>query len=115
MKLRYRDRVTILNAPNSTGYGGQVIRNWDSPDVEVLPNVPAAVQPLSQFEETDRREMTITLWRMHCNVGLPITAESRVRWSGATGDLDVDGEVEVHAFQGRPHHVEATLRLVRDE
>jgi hypothetical protein len=117
MRHRYRDSVTILNAPQVTGYGGQEVRNWDA--AVPTPDVPADIYPVNtqsgSIEVTDRRELTITSWTLHCAATWPITATSRVRWAGAPGDLEVDGEVGVHPFHGLPHHVEATLRLVRDD
>lgn len=117
MRHRYRDAVTILNAPEVEGYGGQQVRNWDA--AVLTRDVPADVYPIStqsgSIEETDRRELTITSWNLHCAATWPLSAESRVRWAGAPGDLEVDGEVGVNPLRGLPHHVEATLRLVSDE
>lgn len=115
MKHRFRDVVTVLNAPEVSGYGGQEIRDWDH---AVPYRSPAEVQPVSTMsgaiEVTDRRNLTITRWRMHVPALTPIDAASRVLWDDPDAPLEVDGEVELHKLRGVPHHVEVNLRRATD-
>lgn len=114
----------MLNAPLAEGWGGQQSRDWAQQTVSEP--YAATVQPIStdagSTEETDRRQLTITSWRMFGGPELlqVLTAESRVRWDGAVGpenpegELEVDGEVGRFRLRGRDHHVAASLRRVSD-
>lgn len=110
--------ATLLNAEEVSGYGGQLQRDWpNATETRVVCNV----QPDSGSEELERRETTVTRWRLFCDPGKPLDAYSRVKWAGALepdgvtlSDLEVEGDVELHSLRGRPHHLEARLKRVRD-
>lgn len=116
--MKRGDVVTILNAPLSETYGGQLSRNWEA--AQLFPDVPADVQPIGSQEDTDRRDTAITRWRIILGPGEPLNAASRVRWAGAVregdplGELDVEGDVGLFKLRGRPHHQEAVLKRVVD-
>lgn len=115
----HQDRVTILNAPEAEGYGGQSIRQWQQ---ATATQVPATVQPFwaGGSEQTDRRDTTVSNWRIFVNPDAPLDYASRVIWEGAAregdpqGLLEVEGDVGLFKFGRRPHHKEATLRRTLD-
>lgn len=119
MHVSYLDACEVLNADLIDGYGGQETRDWNN---ATATTIPCNVQPDSGEEDTDRRETTITRWRLFCGPTAPLSAFSRVRWAGALepdgstpSDLEVDGDVEVHSLRGRRHHLEARLKRVSDD
>lgn len=119
MHVTYRDQADLVNAPLVSGYGGQQERDWDAASVKA--DIPCNVQPDDGSEELERRETTVTRWRLFCGPSEPLTAYSRVRWAGAldpdgvtVSDLEVEGDVEVHSLRGRRHHLEVRLKRVRD-
>lgn len=107
---RLTDRVTILNAALVTGPRGQQIRDWASAAQTF--DVPARVEPVAGVEDTDARQTVIERWRLTTLPTVTLTPTSRVVYVGGT--LEVDGDVAVSTYQGRPYAKVTTLKRVTD-
>lgn len=116
-RQQYHDRVTVLNAPEVSGYGGQTLRDWEH--AVATANVPANVQPSRTLsgstEDTDRQNVTVTRWLMFCDPEVPLDSGSRVLWDDPDRPLEVQGAPGVMKHRGVPHHLEAALRRVTEQ
>jgi hypothetical protein len=118
---RYGDTITVVHAPvTQDPYTGNDTRDWDN---ATRTTVAADVQPASEQELNDRRQVTVTRWAVECSPvdtggnALTVEAADRVEWHGApratdgsSEPLDIDGEVGVFMRHSVPHHLEFTLK-----
>lgn len=112
MRRRYRDRITVRNAPLIGGYGGQEIRDWDNAEETLW---PADVSPVSTPDEQENaRDFTTARWWLHAPAGVLIDYASRVIWDDPAEPMAVEGEVQVAHSNGHPHHLEALLVRAKD-
>lgn len=104
MRRGYREEVHVLRAPVVTdSYTGNETRDWAA--ARRRGPFPAAVQPASTDELTDRRQVTLTRWTVNMEPE-DVLATDRVQWRG--DDYDVDGEVG--SWPGSPrNHLEFTI------
>lgn len=101
----YGDRVIVV-----TG-GGTDPRGNPLPVVDEGP-FPAHVRPLRSSESVARGQPPLTAYyrlAMGRSGGDLLTPDGRIKWRGATYDLQGDVEPH-HTLTGRLHHYEATLR-----
>lgn len=105
----YGDGVTVVHAALVTGYGGQLVRDWDNATQTA---VSAAVQPSTTREYTSGQEVVVSALRVHVPPGTSVEAVDRVVWGGDT--YWIDGAPELHFMQGTSDHVEFTMRLVEE-
>lgn len=115
MSRRYWDRIDVLRAPEKPGHGGRKVRDWAAAEEGPphLTDVPADVQPATSEEDTNRQQLSITRWRVHCGPDVDLVATDRVRWRGRV--LEVDGEVGLFMSHGRPHHLEVVVRGISEQ
>jgi hypothetical protein len=95
---KYKDTATRVRAPLVTGYGGQRVRDW--PNATRTPIERCSIQPDSQTEITDRRQTTVTTWKLFAPADTDLLATDRIESTRAVDDagkalpLEVAGEVE---------------------
>lgn len=108
--IRLRDRCVILTATSGVQdeLGGDSI-SWEDAD-ELME--PCVIQPLNTSEYAYSSDDVTSRWRARFLPSTTLSAEKRVRWRGL--ELEVDGEVQLVVDKnGRPHHNETVLELVR--
>jgi hypothetical protein len=105
--VRFRDTVTRLRAPDTTGPDGATIPgDWTNATEGQLLKVdyPAEFQPLSSTEDVVGQQRTESTHRAFLPAGADVKATDRIRFLGV--DYWVDGEPEAWRHHGRDHHLE---------
>jgi hypothetical protein len=108
--IRFHDRAAIITPITSEmdELGGSGMTWTNAP--EVLE--PCTIQPLNTSEYAYASDDVTSRWRARFLPTTTLSSEKRVRWRGLV--LEVDGEVQLLVDrQGRPHHNETVLELVR--
>lgn len=106
--MRFRDTLTRLRAPDTTGPDGATIPgDWSSVNEGQLDKVdyPCEFQPLGSTEDLVAQQRTESTHRAFLPAGADVLATDRLRFHGV--DYQVDGEPERWRNRGRDHHTEA--------
>ncbi len=104
----YVDPIDVLTRPAPTaGYGGRDEFNWATASVR---SVQGVFQPETSTEDTEDRQVVVSRWRLFLPPDVAIRAVDRVRYAGAS--YEVDGDPEVWKHRGQPDHVEVLVRRV---
>ena len=104
---RLKDHVTVVHTELVGGSYNSKVRDWAHATRTVE---PAEVQQLGSTEDVVLQQRTETRWRLFLRPTAVLAAADRVEWDGKT--LEVVGEPDRPRLGGRPHHVEAVLRVV---
>ncbi|MDR8018206.1 hypothetical protein [Nesterenkonia aerolata] len=97
-----KDTITVRVATTAHDRWGQPITTYEDTDI------PAQVFPAGSEDPDQRLHLALT---GRYRVIIPATApefsnSSRVVWDGA--EMEIEGKVQTHTAQGRPHHREFT-------
>lgn len=112
MSSRYGDEIVVVRAPRSAAPGRNGQRPWLWDQAQRSEPAPASVQWQGSKEDDVGRQTSTSTWHLHAGYDLDLLATDRVEWGGLT--LEVDGEVGRLKHRGRPHHVEAVLKMAAD-
>ena len=103
--MRYRDFVTVVRAPVTTGPDGAESIDWTVPDSELTTvEYDGEFQPISSAEDIVGQERVQSTHKAFLPADADVAATDRLRFLGA--DYWVDGAPEAHRHRGRPHHIE---------
>lgn len=105
--MRFRDAVTRLRAPDTTGPDGATIPgDWATATEGQLIKVdyPGEFQPLTTTEEIVGQERLESTHKAFLPSDADVLATDRLRFLGV--DYLIDGAPEHHRHRGRPHHLE---------
>lgn len=115
--IQFEEQITVLRPAAATNSRGDLVVDHGDPTEIPGPAWGVHIQPLSQNESHDQRRSTaVTAARLYTAAGvdLDVLHTDRIRWNGDT--WFVDGDVARWPDPDGPgvHHVELTIRIVRD-
>lgn len=109
--MRYRDFVTVVRAPTSTGPDGAVEPDWTVPESSLVKTeYQGEFQPIASAEDIVGQERVQSTHKAFLPPNADVQSNDRLRFLGV--DYWVDGAPEDHRHRGRPHHIEVFAFLV---
>lgn len=102
------DQVTIVRAPLVTGYGNNLLYDWDN---AARTTVTAGLVPGNSTERTGARDHVTTFYTCYLPPGTDIRVTDRVEWDSRTWEVDGEPRAWPQPATGAAHHIQVTLRI----
>ena len=106
----YRDKIQVIEGREVEDIYGNIEIKWDDPVVVATISAQVDYKTTAIFDDQNRYG-TITQLTAYCRPFAFDDSTQRMRWRGT--DYVPDGPMRERSTQGRTHHVEIPLKVVR--